>query len=251
MPTGSSSSTRPSAVTRETFATESRSRPVERAGKRRLPGASASRRLPVRGTTITVATRLRFRAFPCTTTTGRRKPAPEPTGAGMFAQHTSPRTITSRSAGGSAERRHRRTRASRRRRRDPRHDSSPPSPHPAHAERDTPRGPQHTRRSGFDAPKVRTDPLAGTQRRGSIQPSSYCQYNRREPGGPLGSAPDAVAEIGRFARLHRASPLGEFFLPTLPKPAAAPEVLEDDLALAPFQQQLRETHLRPERTEDR
>ena len=83
-------------TTCETFAAESLGRPVIRAVSSTLPGASAHRRLLVSGTQTTVATRLRFRASPWITTTGRRNPGPEPVGAGNSAQHTSPWEITIR-----------------------------------------------------------------------------------------------------------------------------------------------------------
>ena len=74
----------------ETFATESLGRPVIAAVNSTFPGAFAHRRLLVSGTQIAVAKRLRFRASPWMTMTGRRKPGPEPTGSGKSAQHTSP-----------------------------------------------------------------------------------------------------------------------------------------------------------------
>lgn len=74
----------------DTFATESCSRLVECAGRRRLPGASPHLRFVVNGMQTTVAIRLRLIASPCTMTTGRRKPGPDPVGGGSSAHHTSP-----------------------------------------------------------------------------------------------------------------------------------------------------------------
>ena len=61
------------------FATESFDSPVIAALNSTFPGASAQRRLLVSGTQTAVASRLRFSASPWTTTTGRRKPGPDPT----------------------------------------------------------------------------------------------------------------------------------------------------------------------------
>jgi hypothetical protein len=63
-PIRSDSSARSIATTWETFATESRGRPADRACSRTLPGASAQRRLLVSGTQATVAMRLRLNASP-------------------------------------------------------------------------------------------------------------------------------------------------------------------------------------------
>jgi hypothetical protein len=78
----------------EAFATESLGRPVVRAGRSTLPGASAQRRLLVKGTQTTVRMWLRFSASPWTTNTGRRKPGPDPVGSGRLAQYTCPWAIT-------------------------------------------------------------------------------------------------------------------------------------------------------------
>jgi hypothetical protein len=94
-PTQSSKTSRSSATSCETLATESRGRPViRRIGT--LPGASAQRMLVVRGTHKTVEILLRLKASPCTTTTGRRYPGPDPTGFGRSAHLTSPCEITTR-----------------------------------------------------------------------------------------------------------------------------------------------------------
>ena len=81
----------------EAFATESLGRPVVGAGRSTLPGASAQRRLLVKGTQTTVLKRLRLSASPWTTNTGLRKPGPDPVGSGRLAQYTWPWAITTRS----------------------------------------------------------------------------------------------------------------------------------------------------------
>lgn len=95
-PTSPVSSSRSRVMIWEAFATESLGRPVARPGRRTLPGASAQRRLLVNGTQTTVLTRLRFKASPWTTTTGLRKPGPEPVGSGRLAQYTWPWATTIR-----------------------------------------------------------------------------------------------------------------------------------------------------------
>ena len=95
-PTSSVSNSRSREMIWETFATESLGRPVARAGKSTFPGASAQRRLLVRGTQTTVWIRLRLRASPWTTTMGLRNPGREPVGSGRFAQYTWPWAITIR-----------------------------------------------------------------------------------------------------------------------------------------------------------
>lgn len=95
-PTSSVSTSRSRLMICETLATESFGRPVARAGRSTLPGASAQRRLLVNGTQTTVLTRLRFRASPWTTTTGLRNPGPEPVGSGRLAQYTWPWATTIR-----------------------------------------------------------------------------------------------------------------------------------------------------------
>ena len=81
----------------EAFATESLGRPVVRVGRSTLPGASAQRRLLVKGTQTTVLKRLRLSASPWTTNTGLRKPGSDPVGSGRLAQYTWPWAITTRS----------------------------------------------------------------------------------------------------------------------------------------------------------
>ncbi len=83
----------------DTFATESLGRPVVRAERRTFPGAKPHFRLLVSGTHTTVAIRLWFNASLWTTTTGLRKPGPEPVGAGKSAHQISPWEITTRSVG--------------------------------------------------------------------------------------------------------------------------------------------------------
>ena len=95
-PTRSSRSVRSRATTCDTFATESFGKPVIPTVNSTFPGASAHRRLLVSGTQTAVPSRLRFKASPWTTTTGRRNPGPEPVGSGNSAQHTSPWEITTR-----------------------------------------------------------------------------------------------------------------------------------------------------------
>jgi len=87
------------------FATDSFGRPLTPADKRTFPGASAHVRLLVNGTQTTVASRLRFKASPWTTTTGRRNPGPDPVGSGRSAHQVSPCAIsTTHSAPGSVDR---------------------------------------------------------------------------------------------------------------------------------------------------
>jgi hypothetical protein len=92
-----------SATISETFATESLGRCVARAVSSTLPGASVHRKLLVNGIQTAVAIRLRLSASPWTTTTGLRKPGPDPVGGGTSAHQTSPCEITtpfSRGSGG-------------------------------------------------------------------------------------------------------------------------------------------------------
>ena len=81
-PTSSVRSSRSSVTIWDVLATESLGRPVTRAERMTLPGASAQPRLLVKGTQTTVRTRLRLSESPWTTTTGLRKPGPEPVGSG-------------------------------------------------------------------------------------------------------------------------------------------------------------------------
>ena len=99
----------------DTFATESLGRPVVRAERRTFPGAKAHFRLLVSGTHTTVAIRLWFNASLWTTTTGLRKPGPEPVGAGKSAHQISPWEITTRSRRECVSLRRKRTCPSRRR----------------------------------------------------------------------------------------------------------------------------------------
>jgi len=95
-PTSSVSNSRSRVMIWEALATESLGRPVARAGRSTLPGASAHRRLLVKGTQTTLLIRLRFSASPWTTRTGLRKAGPEPVGSGRFAQYTWPWATTIR-----------------------------------------------------------------------------------------------------------------------------------------------------------
>jgi hypothetical protein len=96
-PTSWLSNSRSRVMICDALATESFGRPVDRAGRSTLPGASAQRRLLVNGTHTTVLIRLRLRASPWTTKTGLRKPGPEPIGSRKLAQYTWPWAITIRS----------------------------------------------------------------------------------------------------------------------------------------------------------
>lgn len=93
-PTLSVSNVRSSAMICDTFATESFGNPVVLLGSNTLPGAPAHTVLLVSGTHTTVAMRLRFRGFPWMTTTGRRKPGPDPLGSGKSAHQMSPCEIS-------------------------------------------------------------------------------------------------------------------------------------------------------------
>jgi hypothetical protein len=93
-PTSSVSNSRSRVMIWDTLATESFGRPVVRAGRSTLPGASAQRRLLVKGTQTTVRMWLRFSASLWTTNTGRRKPGPDPVGSWRLAQYTCPWAIT-------------------------------------------------------------------------------------------------------------------------------------------------------------
>jgi len=95
--TCSSSTLRSSVTSCDTFATESFESLVARAGRSTFPGASAQRRLLVRGTHTTVAMRLRLNESPCTTSTGRRNPGADPAGDPRSAHQMSPWLITSHS----------------------------------------------------------------------------------------------------------------------------------------------------------
>src|SRR5208283_42815 len=97
-PTRSVRRVRSSVTICETLATESLPSPEVRAARSTFPGALAHLRLLVSGTHTTVARRLRLRGSPCTTSTGRRNPGPDPTGSGRPAQQTSPCAITTQIA---------------------------------------------------------------------------------------------------------------------------------------------------------
>ena len=96
LPTSSVSNSRSRVMICDALATESLGRPVALARRSTLPGASAQRRLLVRGTHTTLRIRLRFSASPWTTRTGLRKAGPEPVGSGRFAQYTWPWATTIR-----------------------------------------------------------------------------------------------------------------------------------------------------------
>lgn len=92
--TSSVSNSRSRVMICDTLATESFGSAVVRADRRTLPGASAQRRLLVKGTQTMVLMRLRFNVSPWTTRTGLRKPGLEPAGFGRSAQYTCPWAIT-------------------------------------------------------------------------------------------------------------------------------------------------------------
>jgi hypothetical protein len=77
IPTCSASRDLSSVMIWETLATDSFDSPVNRGSRRTLPGASAHFKLLVSGTHTTAAIRLRLKASPSTTTTGRRNLEPE------------------------------------------------------------------------------------------------------------------------------------------------------------------------------
>ncbi len=106
-PTRSSSRLRSMLRIWETFATESLDKPVRTVGSKTFPGASANRRLLVNGTITVVAIRLALNSSPWTTTTGRRKPGPDPSGSSSDAQQTSPWLVTIRNARASGGQLHR------------------------------------------------------------------------------------------------------------------------------------------------
>ena len=80
----------------DTLTTEAFGNPVSDLAKRMFPGAAANAKFDVTTATMTVAIRLSLNAFDWTTNTGRRKPGPEPVGAGREAHHNSPRFICHR-----------------------------------------------------------------------------------------------------------------------------------------------------------
>lgn len=104
LPARSASSDLSSATTCDTFATEAFGRPVRRVSRRTFPGALAHFRLLVSGTHRTVAILLRLNESPCTTTTGRRNPGPEPVGSRSSAHQISPWEITTQPEQSSEQR---------------------------------------------------------------------------------------------------------------------------------------------------
>ena len=93
-PTDSDRASRSTEMSWVTFATDGRGSPVSRPDRATLPGVDDHLRLLVRGTQTTVRSALRLNASDWTTTTGRRKPGPEPDGSGRSAHQTSPWAIT-------------------------------------------------------------------------------------------------------------------------------------------------------------
>src|SRR5699024_6979893 len=90
------SNERSSVMSCDTLTTEAFGIPPSDLLKRTLPGAAAKHKLEVTTATMTVAMRLSLNGFDWTTRTGRRKPGPEPVGAGNDAHHNSPRFICDR-----------------------------------------------------------------------------------------------------------------------------------------------------------
>lgn len=91
------SSERSKVMSCDTLTTEAFSNPASDLVKRTFPGAAANAKFDVTTATMTVAMRLSLNAFDWITSTGRRKPGPEPVGAGREAHHNSPRFICNRS----------------------------------------------------------------------------------------------------------------------------------------------------------
>lgn len=87
LPTSSVSNSRSRVMIWEAFATESLGRPEARAGRSTLPGASAHRRLLVKGMTTTVLIRLRLSA-----SLGQPRPAYENQGPSQLDLEDSPNT---------------------------------------------------------------------------------------------------------------------------------------------------------------
>lgn len=160
----------------ETFATESFGNPVREAASRTLPGAAASRRLLVSGTTTAVATRLALKFSPCTTTTGRRNLGEEQTGSSSDGQQTSPCPITIRCVRASDEPPPRQTLGAQRPTR-PRPRSAQPSRLPTHAAQRSPRAPPDRPRSGSSRAYSPVRRPARTDRLGSRRPPSYREYD--------------------------------------------------------------------------
>ena len=189
LPTSSVSNERSSVMSCDVFTTESFGRPVALAESITFPGASAQRRLLVSGTQTTVLMRLRLRASPWTTNTGRRKPGPEPIGSGRLAQYTWPWEITIQRL---------RVYVSRRRKWLGR--GSQPSPrrlYPSPQSRRLDRGERRIRsrllhKSGFVTFSV--DGIAarhlGKSYRGSRLQFSYPKYNRRLDSGQTRKPPN-------------------------------------------------------------
>lgn len=78
-------------TTCDTLTIDALGSPASDRARRTLPGASASARFDVTTATMTVLMRLWLNGLDWTTSTGRRKPGPEPVGSGNDAHHTSPR----------------------------------------------------------------------------------------------------------------------------------------------------------------
>lgn len=96
-PANSSNWLRSILVSKDTFATETSAKPAIPAGIKTFPGAFAHFVFEVSGTTITVAIRVTFIRFSCTTKASLRNPGPDPTGSPKSAHQIWQRLISIRS----------------------------------------------------------------------------------------------------------------------------------------------------------
>ncbi len=218
---------RSSVTNSDALAAESFGNPEVRAVSNVLPGASAQRKLLVRGAHTTVAIRLRLSASPCTTTTGRRKPGPDPFGSGSAAHQISPcATSTTRCAAASARLPPQRS-GLRRTRPDPLPDSSPRSPRRAHADRATRRALRRKAGCATSSNVARAAQPRGTCDQVWRLPFSYQWYDCRTSGRQslLRSAPSLLqshevrAKGPRRLNFNRGGPLCSYFRGT-PRDAA-------------------------------
>ena len=106
LPTRSTKSSLSMETTSDALATESCGKCVALDDRSTFPGTFAQRVFVVSGTQTTVAIRLRLKESPWMTTTGRRKPGPDPTGSGRSVHHTSPCEITTQSSPTPGAKRH-------------------------------------------------------------------------------------------------------------------------------------------------
>jgi len=187
----------------ETFATESFCRPVRRDWRSTFPGASAHFRLVVSGTQRTVAILLRLKESPCTTTTGRRNPGPEPVGSGRSAHQISPWKITIQLATELSLKRERRTYLPIVRF-VPSHGSAHPSRHPVNVVRRILVKPHSRSGFGIFVPFALAVPPCRTHLLVVISLSSYLEYNPARAGcqarfSSQPAYPSARAVLLRFA----------------------------------------------------